>query len=57
MEGISDCIAVLPAAATNITANSKANRPRERPKPPEVEGGEAGASIGHPLVIPAKAGT
>jgi hypothetical protein len=28
--GISDCIAVLPAAATSITANSKANRSRGR---------------------------
>jgi hypothetical protein len=31
--GSSDCIAVLPAAATSITEKSKANRSRERPKP------------------------
>ena len=31
--GSSDCIAVLPAAATSITEKSKANRSRESPKP------------------------
>ena len=31
--GSSDCIAVLPAAATSITEKSRANRSRERPKP------------------------
>jgi hypothetical protein len=33
MAGSSDCIAVLPAAATSITEKSTANRSRERPKP------------------------
>ena len=31
--GISDCIAVLPAAATSITANSRAKRSRDSEKP------------------------